>query len=224
MEDGGHNLSNLVGEMLVHMGTNSGVRVQRELRVALWQWKESHGCNVSNMNELAKLKLKGIDGVVRGYYDVHHTDPLFESIEEHVLHLEINGAEGLQHCDTHTSADSRKILFPPLEQGICDNFIYTLKPGGTKDIIYHRDITDFEVTSFPFKRDLDGFWDKFHSGNTGYHDAEGDYVEAVKCYLLLVIPSIARKAGNMRRCEPCRLGESYYDMGEGHSCELCTKF
>ena len=67
MEEGGHNLSNLVGEMLVHMGTNSDVRAQRELRVVLWQWKESHGCNVSNMGELAKLEIKGIDGAVRDY-------------------------------------------------------------------------------------------------------------------------------------------------------------
>jgi len=199
--------------MLVHMGTNSDVRAQRELRVVLWQWKESHGCNVSNMGELAKLEIKGIVGAVCDYYDVHYTNPLSESIEEHVLHLEINGAEWLQHCDTQTSADSRKILFSPLEQGtVCVDFIYTLNPSGTQDIIC------FEVTSFPFERDLHDFWEKFYSCNTG-----NDYVEAIKCYLLLVIPSIARKAGRMRRCEPCRLGESYYDMGEGHFCERCTK-
>ena len=74
MEESGHGLSNLVHEMLVHMGTNSGVRAQRELRVVLQQWKKSHDdIWVANMGELARLQLRepAIDEAIRGHYDVY---------------------------------------------------------------------------------------------------------------------------------------------------------
>ena len=109
-----------------------------------------------------------------------------------------------------------------MEQGIVVKLSYELSIGDECAIID----SGFEVTSFPFDRDMDAFWEQFYKCRKEDYitiGAETDYIESVKCYLLLVVPSIARKACRMRHCKSCQFGDSYYDVEEASACELCTK-
>ena len=60
MEESDHGLSNLVHEMLVHMGCSNSVRAQRLMCQVIWQRKGSHDdIWVANMGGLARLQLRG---------------------------------------------------------------------------------------------------------------------------------------------------------------------
>jgi len=224
MEESGHGLSNLVHEMLVHMGCNSGVKTQRLMRQVIWQWKGSHDdIWVANMGGLARLQLRkpAIDEAIRCHYDVYADG---EYNIGRILRVELNDSEWLQRCDTNTSADSKKVSFEPMEEGIVVNLSYELSTGDECAIV-----RDMDMDSFPFDRDMDAFQEQFSKIYKCRKEdyitigAETDYIEAVKCYLLLVVPSIARKACRMRHCKSCQFGDSYYDVEEASACELCTK-
>jgi len=219
-------LLNLVHEMLVHMGCNSSVKAERLMRQAIWQWKGSHdGIWVTNMGELARLQLRSIDEAIAGHYDVYAGD---EHNIARILEVEINGSGWLQQCDTETSASSRKVSFGPSEQGVRVNLSYMLNTSAERAIMGGG----FEVTSFPFDRDVNDLLEQFDGIYKCRKEdyitigAETDYIESVKRYLLLVVPSIARKVCRIRHCESCRFvefGDSFYDAGEANACELCTK-
>ena len=85
---------------------------------------------------------------------------------------------------------------------------------GDEDTTVENVLWDHRIADFPYGRTMEY--------GCRYNDSEA----AVTRYLLLILPSVARKARNMRRCEDCsRLTQQrvpkYYDKALADSCPDC---